>query len=174
MDHLESPIRFRPLALSDLPNIQRWLSDPDVAAWWREADLSLEAMIGKYAPIIDGSDPVTAFVIVIEGQDIGYIQAYVLRDHPAYLRQVDVDPDAVGIDLFIGEAEFRGRGWGSPIVREFLDRIVFGDMAAGLAMIAPEPANARAIRVYERVGFIWLKRCRSPMKTNQASPTMNT
>ena len=35
--------------------------------------------------------------------------------------------------------------------------VVFGDMPGTLAVIAPSPDNARAIQVYERAGFRWLK-----------------
>ena len=150
-------IEFRPLAQSDLLNIQRWLDDSEVATWWREDDLSLEAIIGTYKPIIDGTEPVRGFVIEIGGEDVGFIQAYRLGDHPTYLRQIDLDPDAVATDLFIGEGSHRGHGWGGRVLEAFLERIVFGEMSAKLAMIAPEPANLRAIRVYERAGFRWVK-----------------
>jgi aminoglycoside 6'-N-acetyltransferase len=81
----------------------------------------------------------------------------VIDDEPEYARQLQVDPGAVGIDLFIGEAWARNRGLGSPVLRAFLDQVVFGEMGAQVAIIAPEPANARAIRAYEKAGFQWVK-----------------
>lgn len=150
-------IEFRAVAQADVPDIQRWLSDPEVAEWWRANDLSLEAMIGKYTPIIDGSDKVRGFVIVVDGDPVGYIQAYRLADHPEYQQAVDVDPEAVATDLFIGKRSHRGRGWGTEVLRQFLGRVIFGKMAARVAMIAPEAGNARAIRVYARLGFRWVK-----------------
>lgn len=153
----EERIAFRPLDSADLPDMRRWLADPDVAAWWRKPDLSLDALVGKYQPMIDGTEPVRGFVIRIDGQPVGFIQAYRLGDHPDYQRQLAVDPDAVATDLFIGEAVWRDRGWGTAVLHAFLDRVVFGEMGTDLAVIAPEPGNARAIRVYERVGFRWVK-----------------
>lgn len=150
-------IAFRSLTSADLPDMQRWLGDPDVAAWWREPDLSLDALVGKYQPRIDGVEPVRGFVILIDSQSVGFIQAYRIGDHPDYQRQLDVNPDAVATDLFLGDAAWRNQGWGRGVLRAFLDRIVFGEMGGTLAVIAPEPANARAIRVYERVGFRWEK-----------------
>ena len=168
----EGRIAFRPLDGADLPDMQRWLADPDVAIWWREYDLSLDALVGKYQPMIDGAEPVRGFVIVIDGQPVGFIQAYRIGDHPDYQRQLAVDPEAVATDLFIGNAAWRDRGWGTAALRVFLDRVVFGEMGTGLAVIAPEPANARAIRVYERVGFRWGKTVPvvdedDPAKTNE-------
>jgi aminoglycoside 6'-N-acetyltransferase len=66
---------------------------------------------------------------------------------------VDVPPEAVAMDLFIGEPEFRNRGWGTEVLTACLERLVFGEMNAPLAMIAPDPENARAVRSYEKVGF---------------------
>lgn len=168
----EGRIAFRPLDGADLPDMQRWLADPDVAIWWREYDLSFDALVGKYQPMIDGAEPVRGFVIVIDGQPVGFIQAYRIGDHPDYQRQLAVDPEAVATDLFIGDAAWRDRGWGTAVLRAFLNRVVFGEMGTGLAVIAPEPANARAIRVYERVGFRWGKTVPvvdedDPAKTNE-------
>lgn len=152
-----SPVAFRPIASHDLPLIGAWLADPEVAAWWREADLSLEALIGKYQPLIDGTEPVLAFIILIDGHDAGFIQAYRIEDHPSYAAQIDLPPGSVATDLFIGEPALRGKGWGVPVLRAFLERVVFGQLHASLAVIAPEPANLRAIHIYERTGFRWLK-----------------
>lgn len=156
MNHDER-IAFRPLGGADLPDMQRWLADPGVATWWREPDLGLDALIGKYGPMIDGVEPVRGFVIEIDGLPVGFIQAYRIGDHPDYQQQLAVDPDAVATDLFIGEAAWRDRGWGTVVLRTFLERVVFGEFGAGLAVIAPEPANARAIHVYGRLGFRWEK-----------------
>lgn len=162
MDHGEAlssraaRITFRPLTWDDLPAMGRWLSEPGVDAWWREADLGREAISRKYRPLIEGEEPTRGFVIIIDNMPVGYIQAYRLGDHPDYARQIPVDPAAVATDLFIGEPGWRRRGWGTAVLRTFLERIVFGEMAATVAMIAPEPANARAIRTYERAGFRWV------------------
>jgi RimJ/RimL family protein N-acetyltransferase len=134
-----------------------WLNDPDVAAWYGEGDPTLEQLTTKYAPRIEGTDPTSGFIIGIDGRDAGYIQCYRIDDHPDYARQIDLEPGAVGIDLFIGEAAYRNRGYGSAVLRAFLDEIVFGTMAAQTAIIAPEPGNTRAIRSYEKAGFRWIK-----------------
>lgn len=153
----EFPITFRPCSQSDLPLLQHWLADPDVARWWREADLGLEALATRYGPMIDGEEPTRGFIFAFAGVDAGFIQAYRIADHHAYARQVEVDPGAVGIDLFIGESTLRGKGWAVPLLAAFLRQVVFGEMDAPVAVIAPEPTNSRAIHVYERTGFHWLK-----------------
>jgi hypothetical protein len=37
-----------------LPAMCRWLADPDVATWWREADPGVDAISRKYMPMIAG------------------------------------------------------------------------------------------------------------------------
>lgn len=146
-------VAFRPLDRGDLPLLLRWLADPDVAAWYDEGELTPENIAAKYAPLIEGAEPTRGFIILIDDAPAGYIQAYALGDYPDYQQQLDVDPAAVGIDLFLGAPERRNRGWGAVVLRAFLDRVVFGEMGAELAAICPDPANARAVRSYERVGF---------------------
>jgi len=56
-----------------------------------------------------------------------------------------------GIDQFIGEGDMVGRGHGSAFIRAFTDTL----LAAGTPRVItdPDPANARAIRAYEKAGF---------------------
>ena len=56
-----------------------------------------------------------------------------------------------GIDQFIGEADMLGRGHGSAFIRAFIDRLLAN--GAPRIVIDPDPANARAIRAYEKAGF---------------------
>lgn len=157
----ESSISFRPLANDDLPLLLRWLGDPDVSPWYEEGALTLANIQSKYAPRILGTDTTRAFVIEMDSQKVSYIQCYWIADEPDYARQLALppmpEPGAVGTDLFIGEEAFRNRGWGTPILRAFHRQIVFGEMQASVAIIAPSPDNHRAIRVYEKLGFRWLK-----------------
>jgi aminoglycoside 6'-N-acetyltransferase len=143
--------------MDDVPALKRWLEDRDVSAWYREDSLEIETLREQYGAIVRGEEPTRAYIIRVDGRDAGYIQAYVIDDHPNYARQIAVDPGAVGIDLFIGEPWARNRGLGALVLRAFLREVVFGGMGAAVAIIAPEPANARAIRAYEKAGFVWRK-----------------
>jgi RimJ/RimL family protein N-acetyltransferase len=150
MSSREGRIAFRSVDVAqDLPNLLRWLGDPDVRPWYDEGELSAANIGERFAP----EATTRKFIIEIDGEPAGYIQVYRLADEEEYRRQVEVSPEAVSMDLFIGEASLRGQGWGTEALRACLRRIVFGEMAATLAMIAPDPENARALRSYEKVGF---------------------
>ena len=101
-----SRIEFVPFEVETaLPDLRRWLVDPDVRRWYDEGEPTTANLRRRFAP-----DPgVRACSILIDRCPAGYIQVYWLRDHPEYQRQVDVDPEAVSIDLFIGEPDLRGQ-----------------------------------------------------------------
>jgi RimJ/RimL family protein N-acetyltransferase len=146
----ESWVGFRPLEIeADLPDLLRWLADPDVRPWYDEGELTEENIGTRFAP----EPPMRKLIILIDGAPVGYIQVYRLADEEAYRTQVDVVPEAVAIDLLIGEPGYRNRGWGTSVLRACLRQVVFGEMDAPLAMIAPDPENARAVRSYAKAGF---------------------
>lgn len=143
-------IAFHPLDLdARLDDMIRWLGDPDVRPWYDEGELSADNIRRQFAP----EPGLDRYTIVIDDRPVGYIQAYRLGNEPDYQRQVDIDPDAVATDLFIGEAAYRNAGWGAELLRLFHERIVFGEMDANLAMIGPSPENHRAVASYGKVGF---------------------
>lgn len=160
-----SEITFRPLTEDDLPLMHRWLNTPHVAEWYYVRGVrqpSQEWVRDRYLPRIRGDDPARAFVVGLDGRPIGYIQAYFIDDHPEYATVVQAPPGTVGIDMFIGEEDTIHRGLGSRIIGRFLGQIVFGEMGAAIALLAPEPGNRVAIRAYEKAGFRHLKTVETP------------
>lgn len=157
-DRLER-VSLRPVDIdNDVLLIHAWLADPEVNRWYSEGEHSLEHYRQKFAP-----EPTThKFIMCIDAIPVGYLQAYRLSDEPEYAAQLGLDHDAVSIDLFIGNADYRNRGWGSVILRVALDQIVFGQMKAEFACINPDPENIRAVRSYEKAGFrgeriVWIE-----------------
>lgn len=143
-------VGLRPFEIEqDVQLIYRWLSDEDVRVWYDEGEHSLDNYSAMFAP----EDHNHQFIIEIDGDPAGYVQAYRLSDEPEYQRQLGLDHDAVSLDIMLGERHFRGKGWGSVVLRAALDRIVFGQMNAGYACINPDPKNERAVRAYEKAGF---------------------
>jgi hypothetical protein len=58
-------ISFRPMGRSDLPQLQKWLASPHVAAWWNEL-FDLVSLDAKFRPRIDGSEPIYMYLILFE------------------------------------------------------------------------------------------------------------
>ncbi|WP_342825392.1 GNAT family N-acetyltransferase [Candidatus Lucifugimonas marina] len=57
----------------------------------------------------------------------------------------------------MGEAEWRDRGVGTSVVRQFIAEKVFMLPGVETCIIDPDPANKRAIRSYEKAGFEYVK-----------------
>ena len=152
--HNEAPnpasIAFRRIDIEhDVHHLYRWLGDEDVRTWYDEGEHNIENYRERFAPESHNHK----FIIEIDGAPAGYIQAYRLSDEPDYAGQIGLDHDAVSIDIMLGEATYRGKGWGSVVLHEALARIVFGEMNADHACINPDPKNERAVRSYEKAGF---------------------
>lgn len=152
---------IRPLNAADVTLLHHWRNTPHVVRWYKPA-LSLEEAYAKYVPRTRGEEPTRAYLILYAGQPIGYIQVYRIRDYPEYQKYVQVEEDAAGVDLFIGEPDFVHRGLGAPILRCFLREVVFADPAIHLCIIGPEPENRAAIRAYQKAGFRHFKTVQLP------------
>jgi RimJ/RimL family protein N-acetyltransferase len=157
-----SEITFRPLHEADLPLIHAWLNNPEVAHFYG-LDLenltrpTLDQVVEHYMPRIRGERPTFCYVIMSDRRPAGFIQTYRVGDYPDYARAIDYDDDAWAIDLFIGEDDCRGGGFGSAAVSLFVEAEVFSRPSVEVAVISPNPANKRAIRAYEKAGFRHLK-----------------
>lgn len=157
-----SSITFRPLTDADLPLVHAWLNNPNVAQWYglgieNTTNPAMEQVFENYGARIRGEQPTLCYIIEADGRPVGHIQAYRIGDYPVYARAIDYDDDAWGIDLFIGEDDTRGGGFGTRAVNRFVETEVFSRPGVAVAVIAPNPNNARAIRCYEKAGFTHVK-----------------
>ena len=145
-------VTFRPLARADLQMIYKWRQRPHVAEWW-PPPASFEEVHEEFVPIIEGREPVAAYIAMLEGRPLGYIQSYV----PAHCHEdgwwLEVtDPGMRGIDQFLADGDRLGQGLGTGMVRAFVEDL-FCDGAVTRVQTDPDPANGRAIRCYEKAGF---------------------
>ena len=126
----------------DLPLIARWLALPHVREWWGDP-------VEQYALVSgDLTEPaMDQYLVETGGRTFAYLQCY---DLTAWNSGFGVQPEGTrGIDLFIGEPSMLGHG------SAFISRFVRDLLRQGLPRIVtdPDPANARAIRAYEKAGF---------------------
>ena len=152
-------MRFRPFEAADLPMLAGWLASPHVKEWWREEG-DLESVQVTYGPILDGSDPTEAFIVVEGNNPVGYVQRYRLADNPDWQRAVAVGTDeleAAGIDYLIGDERLIGQGLGTRIIARFVDEswLRYPDVPA--IVVDVDQRNVASWRALERVGFrrVW-------------------
>ena len=142
---MENNYAFRPMSAADLPLIRRWLGEAQVRQWWGDPDEQFALVSGDIdEPAMD------QFIVLAGNRPFGYLQCYRLT---AWNTGFGPQPEGTrGIDQFIGESDMIGRGHGSAFIRQFVDR----QLRQGLPRIVtdPDPLNLRAVRAYEKAGFV--------------------
>jgi aminoglycoside 6'-N-acetyltransferase len=141
---LSTDYQFVPLATADLPLVRRWLETPHVSEWWHDPAEQFELVSGD----LDHPD-MAQYIVALGRRPFAYLQCYNLSD---WNTGFGPQPSGTrGLDQFIGEADMLERGHGSAFIRSFAERL----LAQGTprVVIDPDPANARAIRAYEKAGF---------------------
>lgn len=63
-----------------------------------------------------------------------------------------LENDFASIDLRVGEPEWQGRGYGQVFLR-MLAEALFRDFQRKKIILSTDPNNARARRIYEKIGF---------------------
>jgi RimJ/RimL family protein N-acetyltransferase len=150
------PVRlaFRPLTTEDLPLLYCWLNEPHVAQWYREeAGRPFAEIVQRYHPARRAHEGMQQFVVMYNGQPIGQIQTYRVSDAAEYGGAAFVDPGAAAVDLLIGDPAYVHQGLGAPLLRRFVQEVVFGVLGATCCLIDPEQENSAAIRCYLKAGF---------------------
>ncbi|MBS0236490.1 MAG: acetyltransferase [Proteobacteria bacterium] len=158
-------VTFSPLAEADLPLLLKWLEASHVKAWWDQDVQWTEALVReKFGDYIEGvkplhvgdttiTKPMYAFVIEVDGAPVGYIQYYDVHDFPREdnVSTAELPKSCAGLDLYIGEAQYIGRGIGSQALALFTQRHVLQQF--NHIFVDPDTANTRAIRAYQKAGF---------------------
>lgn len=139
--------RFIPVEPRHLNMISDWLAEPHVAQWWSEDPEK------EMADIADHMDSISVepFIIMLGDEPIGYLQTYdphLEDDHPYQ----DQPSGTLGMDLMIGEPDLIGQGHGPRLIDEFVSLLF--DEGVPRVIIDPDPANKRAIRAYQKAGFV--------------------
>jgi aminoglycoside 6'-N-acetyltransferase len=106
---------------------------PEVARWWDPAP--------EGWPLKAEAD-LTALALVVDGDVVGYVQFWEEPDPSA--RHADVD-------IFLGP-DAQGRGLGTEAMREVVRHLI-EDRGHHRITLSTSVENARAIHVYEKVGF---------------------
>jgi RimJ/RimL family protein N-acetyltransferase len=142
-------VTFSPLAESDFNFIESWLQEPHVQKTW--GNEKWEESYEKYLFRIS-SDSVKQFIIQIDTEPVGYIQYY-------WASKVGdgwwegFDENTVGFDLYIGNPNYLGKGYGKIIVNAFL-RLLFQDSKICRIIADPSPQNEKIINLLKNVGFV--------------------
>ena len=135
---------LRSITAEDTPRIVAWRNDPEVLLNFIYRGPFTEAIHQNWLATKVASGQVVQFIILerASGRPVGSV----------YFRDVNPDYRSAEYGIFIGEADARGRGYGSETARLFTD---FGFQTLGLHRISLRllSDNVRAQRSYEKAGF---------------------
>ena len=146
-----SGLVFRRLVAADLPRLHEWLGRTHVAEWWGPPP-SLAEVHAHHAPRLGDDGRVRGWIALLDGEPVAFVQDYDVAGGDDGWWPDESDPGARGIDQFIADEARLGRGLGTRLVRAFVDQL-FADPRVTRVQADPSPANARAVRCYERAGF---------------------
>jgi len=154
-------ITFAPLAESHFSILLKWLESPHVKKWWdQDVTYTMDLVHEKFGKHIHGialsknsNHKTYAYVICLDEEMIGYIQAYNAHD---FAQENHLDLSAIsgsvcGIDLFIGEQLFLHKGLGTVILNAFESQVLTTHFDR--CLIDPAKDNLTAIKAFTKAGF---------------------
>lgn len=132
---IEGPrVRLRPLTERDRDRARDILATPEVALWWGEAEEEADSLL-------EVEEGFSSYAIEFDGETVGLIQS-----------SEELDPEFrhAGIDIAV-DPRWHGRGFGAEAIRVLATHL----FAQGHHRLTIDPAvaNARAVHVYEKLGF---------------------
>lgn len=148
-------ISVRRLEPADADLLVQWLSDPVLLEYYEGRDRPhTMAMVLEHYYGEAGNREITRGIVRYKSQDVGYIQLYPIDDEEkeeyGYL---NYEGCVYGMDQFIGDPAFWNRGIGTLLVTgtvKYLTEVEKAD----LLVMDPQCWNHRALRVYEKSGFM--------------------
>lgn len=149
-------IDFRPLDVTDLHRMHRWLNDGPVLQWYARRRKTFVEVAAHYGRMISGQEPTRAFLALFDGEPAGFCKTYRIDSYPEYYAQTGAGPTWAGLDYLIGEAKWRGRKLAPRMIERFVESIVFHSPGIDTCVSGPDPDNVISIRTLRSAGFRFL------------------
>ncbi|MCE8017857.1 GNAT family N-acetyltransferase [Halomonas sp. MCCC 1A17488] len=141
-------LRLRPAAATDRPLLEHWDTQSHVFAT-PSAGGNRHAELGHHA------EWRRQFIAERDGYPIGFVQIIApAREQSAYWGELA--PGVRAIDLWIGEPEELGKGYGTTTIQLAL-ALCFADPEVFAVQIAVLADNRRVRHFYERLGFRFIE-----------------
>jgi AacA4 family aminoglycoside N(6')-acetyltransferase len=155
MSASKSPVTLRLMTEHDLPKLHEWLNRPHIVEWWggEEARTTLDEVLEHYLPRVLAEESVTPYIAMAGDEPIGYAQSYVALGSGDGWWEDETDPGVRGIDQFLANPTQLNNGLGTKLVQALVELLFSGPTVTKI-QTDPAPNNHRAIRCYEKAGFV--------------------
>ena len=145
----QNNIILRKATAADVPLLRYWDEQPHVQKSDPDDDWHWEEELGRE---VDWREQLIA---ELNGRPIGFIQIIDAAEEESHYWG-DVPPGIKAIDIWIGEADDLGKGYGTIMMQMAIERC-FADTNTNTILIDPLETNKRAHKFYERLGFVFLR-----------------
>ncbi len=142
-------LHLRTANITDLPTLQHWDKQEHIQEtipdeyWNWEYELSREPQPEWRQYLI----------AEVDGKPIGFVQIIDPAEEETHYWG-DIEADKRAIDIWIGEKDYLGKGYGTMMMQLALE-ICFADLKVNEVLIDPLESNTKAIRFYKRLGFVF-------------------
>lgn len=144
--------RYKPLSFKDLSLLHRWYNAAHVLKWYSRKSLDYAQLENKYRPYILGKNAIQGFICYFNKKPFGYIQYYPVKRYPWNDHGLGKELSlSAGLDVFIGEKNFLGKGLGKLMITRFIQRHIWRQYR--YCLVDPHKLNKQAIGCYQACGF---------------------
>lgn len=144
----------RGLEPKDAGLLVKWLCDPAVLEYYEGRDRPQNPDLVQKHYYEDNEEEITRGIVIYKTQEIGYIQYYPVGEEEREVYGLTEPFDSIyGMDQFIGETAYWNQGIGSQLILETVKHLT-ENMGAEKIVMDPQCWNHRALRVYEKNGFV--------------------
>lgn len=134
-------LTLRKIKKADSPLFLKWWADKDVIALTSGCFDEPEENLRRYFDNMLGDKKDHNYILSVDAKPIG---------HMALIHK---NAGTAELTIAIGEKRYWGKGWGSLAVKQIL-RAALGRLGYNKVFLEVRPDNARAIRSYEKCGFV--------------------
>ncbi len=138
-------VTLRPATPDDIDLLRRWDQDPAVRGALIDSDWHWGTELRRKPPWREW------LIAEAAGRPIGFIQI-IDPEHEETQYWGCVDSGHRALDIWIGEPDARGQGYGTQMMELAIERS-FADPSVHTILIDPLVSNTAACRFYERLGF---------------------
>lgn len=142
-------IRLRKAGIEDLETLKNWDEQEHVIESDPNDDWNWEHELTKTPEWRE------QFIAEFEGRAIGFVQIIDPAEEETNYWG-DVGANKRTVDIWIGEKQYLGKGYGTEMMSLALDRC-FGEAGVEEVLIDPLASNKRAINFYKKLRFVFLE-----------------
>ena len=147
------PVILRAAVLSDVSFLTAWDSEPHVVRCTTgDPDAIVARDAGEWEAELASPTPYWEHLVAeIDSRPVGAMLIIDPALEPTHYWG-EIEPDLRALDIWIGPADALGRGYGTQMMRQAIDRC-FANPAVKAIVIDPLASNTDAHRFYQRLGF---------------------